>query len=81
MQLPLPSAHRYHHVGSSLETFQKEIENSDDLIIDSLSVDARVLEKIQEIVRQGFANPFLVRAAAKVNIQLFSFFFFSFLSN
>lgn len=65
MQLPLPIAHRY-HVGTSTEIFQKEIDDANIVVNGSLSVDSRVLEKVQEIVRQGFINPFLVRAAAKV---------------
>lgn len=70
MQLPLPSAHRYHHIGNSMELFQKELDNLDDVLLDSMSVDGRVLEKIQEIVRQGYSNPFLVRSAAKVSTCL-----------
>lgn len=66
MQLPLPTAHRYHNVGHCMEAFRKEIEEPDDLLMESIDVDSRVLNKIQELVRQGFVNPFIVRAAVKV---------------
>lgn len=65
MQLPLPTAHRYHNVGHCMEAFRKEIEEPDDLLMESIDVDSRVLNKIQELVRQGFVNPFIVRAAVK----------------
>ena len=66
MQLPLPTAHRYHHIGNSIEAFQKELDDHDEILIESLAVDSRVLDKVQELVRQGFVNPFIVRAGLKV---------------
>ena len=75
MQLPLPSAHRYHNLGLPLEvplktTDSKHAYNEDKGLgryETSSYIDSRVLAKIQHIVRQGFVNPFLVRAAAKVS--------------
>ena len=66
MQLPLPSAHRYHHIGNSIEAFHKELEEAENSLIDRIAVDNRVLSRIQELVRQGFTNPFIVRASVKV---------------
>ena len=77
MQLPLPSAHRYHNVGLPLEVPLKTTDSKHGYNEDkgdalgryetSSYIDSRVLAKIQHIVRQGFVNPFLVRAAAKVS--------------
>jgi len=69
MQLPLPSAHRYHHIGNSLEIFQKELANLDNVLLESISVDTRVLEQLQTYVRQGYNNPFQVRAGLKDFVQ------------
>ena len=67
MQLPLPTAHRYHHISNSIEAFHKELEETDRGLLNAVSVDSRVMARIQEFVRQGFTNPFIVRASVKVN--------------
>lgn len=67
MQLPLPTAHRYHHIGNSIEAFHKELDEVDRRLLNTVSVDSRVMARIQELVRQGFTNPFIVRASVKVN--------------
>ena len=67
MQLPLPTAHRYHHIGNSIEAFHKELDEVDRRLLNTVSVDSRVMAMIQELVRQGFTNPFIVRASVKVN--------------
>ena len=70
MQLPLPSSHRYHHIGNSMEAFQKELdslENLNDVLMESVSVNNRVHEHLQILVRQGYTNPFQVRGGLKVS--------------
>lgn len=67
IQLPLPSAHRYHHIGNSMEAFQKELANLDNVLMETISVDNRILEQLQTFVRQGYTNPFQVRAGLKVS--------------
>ena len=66
MQLPLPISHRYHHIGNSMEAFQKELANLDSVLMETISVDNQILEQLQTLVRQGYKNPFLVRAGLKV---------------
>ena len=68
MQLPLPTAHRYHHIGNSMEAFQKELANLDNVLMETISVDSRILEQLQTFVRQGYTNPFQVRTGLKVGL-------------
>lgn len=69
MQLPLPSAHRYHHIGNSIDAFERELQEHEDVMLEEIHVDIRVLNKIQELVRQGYINPFIVRAAMKDYVE------------
>ncbi|XP_047145209.1 calcium-responsive transcription factor isoform X1 [Hydra vulgaris] len=63
MHLPLTTSHRYHHIGNAVDTYQLSMQQENGL--ESLSVDRRVLEMLQILVRQGFKNPFVVRSALK----------------
>ena len=68
MHLPLTTSHRYHHIGNAVDTYQLNMQQENGL--ECLSVDRRVLEMLQILVRQGFKNPFVVRSALKVKHQI-----------
>jgi len=55
-----------------MEAFQKELdslENLNDVLMESISVDNRVHEHLQILVRQGYTNPFQVRGGLKVSFH------------
>ena len=56
-----------------MEAFQKELANLDNVLMETISVDNRILEQLQTFVRQGYTNPFQVRAGLKVSFLFFMF--------